>query len=37
MKVQFLAGVKKDLHGKVVRLKEFELPMIKLNDNKKLR
>ena len=34
MKVQFLAGVKKDRSGKVARLKEFELPTIKLNDNK---
>ena len=33
MKVQFLADVKKDRHGKVARLKEFELPVIKLNDN----
>ena len=33
MKVQFLAGVKKDRHGKVARLKEFELPPIKLNDD----
>jgi hypothetical protein len=34
MKVQFLASVKKDRHGKVARLKEFELPAIKLNQNK---
>jgi hypothetical protein len=33
MQVQFLAGVKKDRSGKVVRLKEFELPAIRLNDN----
>jgi hypothetical protein len=33
MQVQFLAGVKKDRSGKVARLKEFELPAIKLNDN----
>jgi hypothetical protein len=34
MQVQFLAGIKKDRLGKVARLKEFELPTIKLNDNK---
>jgi hypothetical protein len=34
MKVQFLDGVKTDRHGKVAILKEFELPTIKLNDNK---
>jgi hypothetical protein len=34
MQVQFLAGVKKDRSGKVARLKEFELPAIRLNDNK---
>jgi hypothetical protein len=33
MQVRFLAGVKKDRSGKVVRLKEFELPAIRLNDN----
>jgi hypothetical protein len=33
MQVQFLAGVKKDRSGKVARLKEFELPTIRLNDN----
>jgi hypothetical protein len=33
MQVQFLASVKKDRSGKVARLKEFELPAIKLNDN----
>jgi hypothetical protein len=33
MQVQFLAGVKKDRSGKVARLKEFELPAIKLSDN----
>jgi hypothetical protein len=33
MQVQFLAGVKKDRSGKVARLKEFELPAIRLNDN----
>jgi hypothetical protein len=33
MKVQFLADVKKNRHGKVARLKQFELPAIKLNDN----
>jgi hypothetical protein len=32
MQVQFLAGVKKDRSGKVARLKEFELPAIRLND-----
>jgi hypothetical protein len=32
MQVQFLAGVKKDRSGKVVRLKEFELLVIRLND-----
>ena len=30
MKVQFLAGVKKDRHGKVARLKEFEPRMSQL-------
>jgi hypothetical protein len=34
MQVQFLAGIKKDQSGKVARLKEFELPAIRLNDNK---
>jgi hypothetical protein len=33
MQVQFLAGIKKDRSGKVARLKEFELPAIRLNDN----
>jgi hypothetical protein len=33
MQVQLLAGVKKDRSGKVARLKEFELPAIRLNDN----
>jgi hypothetical protein len=33
MQVQFLAGINKDRSGKVARLKEFELPAIKLNDN----
>jgi hypothetical protein len=33
MQVQFLAGVKKDRSGKVARLKEFELPAIRLKDN----
>jgi hypothetical protein len=33
MQVQFLAGVKKDRSGKVARLKEFELPAIRLNNN----
>jgi hypothetical protein len=33
MQVQFLAGVKKDRSGKVARLKEFELPAIRLNDS----
>jgi hypothetical protein len=33
MQVQFLAGVNKDRSGKVARFKEFELPVIKLNDN----
>jgi hypothetical protein len=33
LQVQFLACVKKDRSGKVARLKEFELPVIKLNDN----
>jgi hypothetical protein len=33
MNVQFLVGVKKDRSGKVARLKEFELPAIRLNDN----
>jgi hypothetical protein len=33
MQVQFLAGVKKDRSGKVARLKEFELPAVKLNDH----
>jgi hypothetical protein len=32
MRVQFLAGDKKDRSGKVARLKEFELPAIRLND-----
>jgi hypothetical protein len=34
MKVQFLAGVKKNHLGKVERLEEFEQPAIKLNDKK---
>jgi hypothetical protein len=34
MQVQFLAGIKKDQSGKVARLKEFELPAIRLNDSK---
>jgi hypothetical protein len=33
MQVQFFTGVKKDRFGKVARLKEFELPAIRLNDN----
>jgi hypothetical protein len=33
MQVQFLASVKKDRSGKVARLKEFELPAIRLNDS----
>jgi hypothetical protein len=33
MQVQFLAGVKKDQSGKVARLKDFEQPAIRLNDN----
>jgi hypothetical protein len=33
MQVQFLTSVKKDWFGKVARLKEFELPAIRLNDN----
>jgi hypothetical protein len=33
MQVQFLAGVKKDRSSKMARLKEFELPAIRLNDN----
>jgi hypothetical protein len=33
MQVQFLAGVKKDRSGKVARLKDFELPAIRLNDS----
>jgi hypothetical protein len=33
MHVQFLADIKKDRSGKVARLKEFELPAIRLNDN----
>jgi hypothetical protein len=33
MQVQFLVGVKKDRSDKVARLKEFELSVIKLNDN----
>jgi hypothetical protein len=32
-KVQFLADIKKDRSGKVERLKEFELPAIRLNDS----
>jgi hypothetical protein len=32
-KVQFLADIKKDRSGKVARLKEFELPVIRINDN----
>jgi hypothetical protein len=33
MQVQFLTGVKKDRSGKMARLKEFELPAIRLNDS----
>jgi hypothetical protein len=33
MQVQFLASVKKDRSRKVARLKEFELPAIRLNDS----
>jgi hypothetical protein len=33
MQVQFLAGVKKDRSDKLARLKEFELPAIRLNDS----
>jgi hypothetical protein len=33
MQVQFPTGVKKDRSGKVARLKEFELPVIRLNDS----
>jgi hypothetical protein len=33
MHVQFLADIKKDQSGKVARLKEFELPAIRLNDS----
>jgi hypothetical protein len=33
MHVQFLADIKKDRSDKVARLKEFELPAIRLNDN----
>jgi hypothetical protein len=33
MHVQFLTDIKKDRSGKVVRLKEFELPAIRLNDS----
>jgi hypothetical protein len=33
MRVQFLDDIKKDRCGKVARLKEFELPAIRLNDN----
>jgi hypothetical protein len=33
MQVQFLAGIKKNRSSKVARLKEFELPAIRLNDN----
>jgi hypothetical protein len=32
MQVQFLTGVKKDQSDKVARLKEFELPAIRLNN-----
>jgi hypothetical protein len=32
-KVQFLADIKKDRSGKVARLKEFELPAIRLNES----
>jgi hypothetical protein len=32
MKLQFLARIKKNHHGKVARLKEFELSAIKLSD-----
>ena len=34
LKQQFLAGIKKDRHNKVVREQEFVLPSIKLNDNR---
>jgi hypothetical protein len=33
MQLQFLDGVKKDQSVKVARLKEFEMPAIRLNDN----
>jgi hypothetical protein len=33
MQVQFLTGVNKDRSGKVARLKEFELPAIRLNND----
>jgi hypothetical protein len=33
MQVQFPASVKKHQYGKVARLKGFELPAIRLNDN----
>jgi hypothetical protein len=33
MHVQFLADIKKDRSGKVARLKEFELPATRLNNN----
>jgi hypothetical protein len=33
MRVQFLTDIKKDRSGKVARLKEFELPAIRLNDS----
>jgi hypothetical protein len=32
-KVQFLADIKKDRSGKVARLKEFELQVIRINDS----
>jgi hypothetical protein len=33
MHVQFLADIKKDRSSEVARLKDFELPAIRLNDN----
>jgi hypothetical protein len=33
MHVQFLADIKEDRSGKVAKLKEFELPAIRLNDS----
>ena len=34
IKQQFLAGIKKDRHGKISREQEFEMPAIKLNKDK---